>query len=139
MVSALNSGETISLNDLSAANIPQPHELVESVLIVPIRYQKQSVGLISLHSSSASGFDASVVDVILSLAAQAAIGLGDAYSYEEQQFQEQLLQQKLRLMDRFLRPVPGDSNKPHCPRNPRRGSLWHSRGDSLPGDCDQCF
>ena len=29
MVSALNSGETISLNDLNAANIPQPHALVD--------------------------------------------------------------------------------------------------------------
>ncbi len=101
MVSALQSGETISLSDLSAANIPQPHELVESVLIVPIRYQTRSVGLILLHSSSTAGFETSVVDVILSLAAQAAIALGDAYLYEEQQYQEHLLQHKLRLMDRL--------------------------------------
>ncbi len=42
-----------------------------------------------------------MVDVIVSLAAQATIALGDAYLYEEQQFQEHLLHQKLRLMDRL--------------------------------------
>ena len=102
MVAALNSGETVSLNNLTDSHSLQIHEDVELILIVPIRYQTRSVGLILLHGSSPTGFDASVVDVILSLAAQAAIALGDAYLYEEQQFQEHLLQRKLRLMDRLV-------------------------------------
>ncbi len=100
MVSALRSGEIVHLDDAGTSDFVQPHENVNSILIVPIRYQTRSVGLIILHSSGA-GFDESVVDVILSLAAQAAIALGDAYLYGEQQYQENFLQRKLRLMDRL--------------------------------------
>ena len=137
MVTALQSGETQSLNDLTASHSLLTHADVKSILIVPIRYQTRSVGLILLHGSNPAGFEASVVDVILSLAAQAAIALGDAYLYEEQQYRERLFQRKMNLMERLLNFISRDPLQSFTAGNPRRSCLRHPRGNAIPGGCDQ--
>ena len=102
MLRALSSGETVLIDGMTETHISLPHDHVESILVVPIRYQTRPVGLILLHGTDPEGFESSVVNVILSLAAQASIALGDAYLYGEQQYQEFILQRKLRLMDRLF-------------------------------------
>jgi PAS domain S-box-containing protein len=97
--SALRSGETINIPDLARAGIEPPHAGVVSLLIVPVRYQARSAGLIILHGQRPDSFKPDEVEVVQSLAAQAAVALGDAYLFEEERLQEILLQNKLKLID----------------------------------------
>lgn len=98
---ALRNGETINLPDLDQMGIVAPHANVVSLLIVPIRYQTRSVGLIILHGQRVDSFQSDEVEVIQSLASQAAIALGDAYLYEGKQQQDKLMQRRLNLVDRI--------------------------------------
>src|SRR5258706_1028774 len=66
-----------------------PHEDVRSTMIVPIIDQGKTIGLINLHSQQASLFDDASLEVIQTLASQAAVAIGNANRYQGQrQFAE---------------------------------------------------
>jgi GAF domain-containing protein/nitrogen-specific signal transduction histidine kinase len=75
--------------DLEQKGPTPPHEGVRSTMIVPIIDQGKTSGLIYLHSQQASLFDDASLEVIQTLASQAAVAMGNANRYQGQrQFAE---------------------------------------------------
>ncbi len=96
---ALRSGEPVVISSLAQAAVEPPHAGVIGLLVVPIRYQARSVGLILLHGDSPNSFPEDVVAVIQSLAAQTALALEDAYLYRGKQLRDEWMQRQLKLIE----------------------------------------
>ncbi len=65
------------------------HAGVQSTMIVPIMDQGKTIGLIHLHSQQVAFFDEASLEVIQTLASQAAVAIGNANRYQGQrQFAE---------------------------------------------------
>ena len=78
------SGNPILVEDVADGEYPASHEGVRSALVAPIAYQGKTVGLFHLHSMHPNKFNVETLDVVQTLALQAAIAMGNAYRYEEQ-------------------------------------------------------
>ncbi len=82
----------------------------KATLFAPIIYQDRSHGLIVLRSAEHSRFDDSALEMVQSLAAQAAIAIANALQFEEQARRGTLLQRQIDTLNRlysvakFLRP-----------------------------------
>ncbi|NQU31186.1 MAG: GAF domain-containing protein [Anaerolineae bacterium] len=92
------SGKALFVDDFSEGPHPSNHEGVRSALIAPIAYQGKTVGLFHLHSMSPHHFDEETLDVVKTLAIQAAIAFGNAYRYEEQLQHGKLLERQAKTL-----------------------------------------
>jgi PAS domain S-box-containing protein len=79
-----------------------PHQGVRSSLIVPIAFQDNVVGLIHLHAQTPERFDTTSQEIAQSLAVQAAIAIGNAQRYQEQQRRNELLNRRVDTMTALL-------------------------------------
>jgi PAS domain S-box-containing protein len=79
--------------------IPQE---VKSIMIVPITYQDQVIGLLELHSRKNNYFDDTSKDVAYSLANQAAIAIRNAQQYDELIHQNSLLNRRIDLFAKLI-------------------------------------
>ena len=70
--------------DLGQPGQTRPHEGVQSTMIVPIISQGKTSGLIHLHSQQTAFFDETALEVIQTLASQAAVAIGNANRYQGQ-------------------------------------------------------
>lgn len=75
-----------------------PHKGVQSSLIVPITFQGKIAGLIHLHTHLKGQFDETSVEIVQSLAVQAAIALGIAQRYQEQKHRTEFLNHRVETM-----------------------------------------
>lgn len=96
------SGKPLLTKNVDDGEYPASHEGVRSALVAPIAYQGKTVGLFHLHSMSASRFDEEILDIIQTLAIQAAIAIGNAYSYEEQVQYGDLLKRRAGTLSSLL-------------------------------------
>ncbi len=72
----------------------QPHAGVKSVLVSPIRYQAETVGLMELHSSQSAGFDDIAIEIINNISVQAALSIGNVLRHLEQKRRIELFQRR---------------------------------------------
>ncbi len=104
----LAAGEARIIQDYQSAQgsdelpLGAPHAGVRSSLIVPIAYQEHIAGLIHLHSKTAERFDTTALEIVQSLAVQAAIALGNAQRYQEQIQRTELLNRRVETMTTLL-------------------------------------
>jgi GAF domain-containing protein len=80
----------------------QIHQDVKSIMIVPITYQDQVIGLLELHSRKIDYFDDSSKDIAYSLANQAAIAIRNAQQYDELIRQNSLLNRRIDLFAKLI-------------------------------------
>jgi PAS domain S-box-containing protein len=78
-----------------------PHEGIQSSLVVPIAFQENVAGLIHVHSREAEHFDSTALQIVQSLAIQAAIALGNAQRYRDQIRRTELLNRRVDTMDKL--------------------------------------
>jgi len=81
---AISTGSPKIITDLSQAGQDQPHEGVQSTMIVPIISQGKTTGLILLHAQQPAFFDETALEVIQTLASQAAVAISNANRYQGQ-------------------------------------------------------
>ncbi len=79
-----------------------PHDGVRSSLVAPIAFQEHVAGLIHVHSRQAEHFDNTALQIVQSLAIQAAIALGNAQRYREQIHRSELLNRRVDTMGKLL-------------------------------------
>jgi len=77
------------------------HEGVRSALIVPIINQGKTAGLIHLHSGRTGFFDKASLEVTQSLAAQAAVALGNVQRYQEQRQRTEVLRRRAETLTKL--------------------------------------
>ena len=70
--------------DIEQSGQKAPHAGVRSTMLVAIVNQGKTSGLIYLHSQQPGFFDEASLEVVQTLASQAAVALGNAYRYQEQ-------------------------------------------------------
>ena len=96
------SGKSLLIEDIVDGEYPANHEGVRSALIAPIAYQGKTVGLFHLHSMSPNKFNAETLELIQTLAIQAAIAMGNASRYEEQIRDGNLLARRAETLSSVL-------------------------------------
>ena len=96
------NGNALLIGDVVEGEYPANHEGVRSALVAPIAYQGKTVGLFHLHSMSPHHFDKETLDVVQTLAIQAAIAMGNAYRYEEQVRHGSLLERRADTLSSIL-------------------------------------
>ncbi len=92
----------LNIPDLSHSEYQAPHPGVQSILVVPISHQRSTAGLICLHGKTAGQFDETTVEILQSLAVQAAVALNNALAYEQQTHHGALLKRELETLSRLI-------------------------------------
>ena len=99
---ALSTVEPVDVPEISESSMTTSHGGVESTLIVPIHFRGKPAGLVLLHAHSARRFDEESIEITRSLAAQAAVALGNAFEYEEQLRRGELLKRQLEILTKLF-------------------------------------
>ncbi|MGQ9832491.1 MAG: GAF domain-containing protein [Candidatus Villigracilaceae bacterium] len=94
----VHHGETVTISNLEDDGFAPPHEKVQSVLLSPIVYQGQTVGLIHLHSTRPNRFDEYDSEIIQMLTVQAAIAIGNARHLQEQLSGQELTRRRAETL-----------------------------------------
>lgn len=89
-------------DDTGMERLYPPHEGVRSALLAPIAFQGEGAGIISMHSHRPGAFDQASIEIVQSLAVQAAIALGNAQRYQDQISRTELLNRKVETMSTLL-------------------------------------
>src|SRR5215213_7655542 len=97
----IETGEPQLIADYVFLDETPIHEGVRSALIVPIISQEKTAGLIHLHSGRAGFFDQAALEVIQSLASQAAAALVNVRRYQEQSQRMELLRRRAETLTKF--------------------------------------
>jgi PAS domain S-box-containing protein len=100
--SVLKAGEPLNVPDISKVGFSAPDPTIKSALMVPILYQDKRNGLILLYATTPSCFDETAVEIVLSLASQTALVLGNALQYEAQIKRATVLQKELDSVGQTL-------------------------------------
>ncbi len=77
-----NTSQPLVIPDFEQSEYQLPHEGVRSAVFVPIQLQGQMVGVIYLHSTQPNFFDDEIVELIQTMAVQAAIALNTVSMYQ---------------------------------------------------------
>ena len=101
-VAIIENGEPLNLSNEGQIDFPMPHELIESLLVVPIYYLQRPAGLILLHAHDTNHFDKGAEEITQALASQAAVVLGNAFQYEEQMRRGELLKRELETLSKLF-------------------------------------
>ncbi|MCF6278155.1 MAG: GAF domain-containing protein, partial [Anaerolineales bacterium] len=101
-LAVIQSGEPALVEDAEAEGQHASHEGVRSALVAPIAHRGKTVGLFHLHSMLPDHFDENILDVVQTLAVQAAIAFGNAYRFQEQSHQGELLRRRANTLSSFL-------------------------------------
>lgn len=97
----LKTGEPYTINDFSAEVLPPFHEGVRSVLIAPIAYQANTIGLINLHSNTTAFFTPEISELAQTLAIQAGIALNNAQRYQAEKQRSELMRRRADTLVRL--------------------------------------
>ncbi len=94
-------GEPQLVTDIAQTDAHPFHDGIRSFMAVPIISQGRTVGLIHLHSNQAGFFDESSLDIMQTLASQAAVAIGNVHRYQEQFQRSELLRRRTGVLTRL--------------------------------------
>jgi GAF domain-containing protein/two-component sensor histidine kinase len=98
------SGEPLVIDELNHDDRPlSAGAPVASVLVVPIYYEAQIIGVVNLHSATPHIFDRDALDFSRAVADQIALAIGNEERFFEQRRQRDLLQQRAGTLSEVLR------------------------------------
>ena len=97
----IESGEPQLVADYVLSDEEPIHSGIRSALIVPILSQGKTAGLIHLHSGRPWFFDQATLEVIQTLASQAAVALGNVQRYQKQRQHTELLRRRAETLTKL--------------------------------------
>jgi PAS domain S-box-containing protein len=109
---AFHSGEPQLIENTAQMPYAVSHEGVKALMVAPILSQGRTVGLIHLHSDKPGYFDASSLEVVQTLAAQAAVAISNVRRYQEQVRQAELLRRRAAVVARLSDSASLDFEQP---------------------------
>ena len=98
---AIRTGEPQLVADTTKTDSPPAHDGVRSFMVVPLVSQGRTAGLIHLHSNQTGYFDEASLDIIQTLASQAAVAIGNVQRYQEQFQHSELLRRRTSILTRL--------------------------------------
>jgi PAS domain S-box-containing protein len=99
--SAIEGAQSFLISDFAEEGLEPPHAGIRSALLVPVIQDGRSVGLIQLHSSLPSAFDAGDLETTQTLASQAAVALANARQMQDERRQSELLRRRADTLEKF--------------------------------------
>ncbi len=96
----LESRSPLVLTEFSQEDAP--HDGVQSVLLLPIAYQDDVFGLMELHSPALNTFTVEMQETLRAISIQAAIALGNALRYQEQQSRAESARRRAEILNVLL-------------------------------------
>ncbi len=99
--SVLETGQPLVVADFNISGGRPPHKGVRSAMVVPITHQGQTAGLISLHGIRPSFFETSSLELIETLASQAAIAINNARQYQDERQRAELLRRRADTLSKI--------------------------------------
>lgn len=96
----LKSGEPLIVSNLDEKDVPHPG--IKSILLAPISYQDETFGLIEVHATKADHFDVVSADILKNIGVQAAVAVGNALRYREQQKRSELFRRRADTLLKFF-------------------------------------
>lgn len=97
----IRSGEPQLVADIIQTDAKPIHDGIRSLMVVPIVSQGRTAGLIHLHSGQPDYFDEAALDVMQTLASQAAVAIGNIQRYQEQFQRSELLRRRTGVLSRL--------------------------------------
>jgi GAF domain-containing protein/nitrogen-specific signal transduction histidine kinase len=97
----IETGDPQLISDYSFIDETPIHEGVRSALIVPILSHGMTAGLIHLHSDRPGFFDQASLELIQTLASQAAVALSNVQRYQEQRQRTELLRRRAETLTKL--------------------------------------
>ncbi|NTU54855.1 MAG: GAF domain-containing protein, partial [Anaerolineales bacterium] len=97
----IRTGEPQLVSDMTKTKLDPFHEGVRSVMVVPIISQGRTAGLIHLHSNQTGYFDGTSLEVMQTLASQAAVAIANVERYQEQFQRSELLRRRTGILSRL--------------------------------------
>jgi PAS domain S-box-containing protein len=104
---ALHKGEPLLVENFEQSEYKPLHEEIRSALVVPIAYQKKTLGLLDLHSSNPAGFDQASLGTVQALAVQTAIALKNVQRYQEQARSSEMLSKRTAALTSLFEVATG--------------------------------
>ncbi len=98
----INKGQTFRINDTSVEKRLSFPNRIHSALLVPIQYKQKPAAFITLYHRSQDHFSQSDVEIMQSLAAQAAVAFGNAWQYQDQIQHSEMLKRELETQEKFF-------------------------------------
>jgi PAS domain S-box-containing protein len=86
----------------SLVDLYPAHQGVHSAMATPIAYQGRVAGVIHLHARVENRFGETERDIVEALAIQAAIAIGNAHRYQEQQRRSEELNQRVETLSKIF-------------------------------------
>ena len=99
--SSIENNKPVLIPDFKLDSFFPPHEGVRSALVVPVSHHDRVVGLIELHSAQPVAFDANTLDIMQTLAVQAAIALNNTRQHNEEHHTSELLRRRTGTLEKF--------------------------------------
>ncbi|HEY2982425.1 MAG TPA: GAF domain-containing protein, partial [Anaerolineales bacterium] len=94
----LQNAKSLIITDFQLQGEIPPHEGVRSALTVPITLQGEGVGLIHLHSNEPDFFDAYALNLVETLAGQAATAVTNARLYQDERQRGELMRRRAETL-----------------------------------------
>lgn len=94
--------EVSPVKTASPVDIFPAHSGVHSAMATPIAYQGQVAGVIHLHAGVENRFGETEREIVEALAIQAAIAIGNAHRYQEQQRRGEELNQRVETLSKIF-------------------------------------
>ena len=98
----IQTGEPQIIADIAQMDVVPAHDGILSIMAVPIVGQGRTAGLIHLHSDQPDYFDASSLEIMQTLASQAAVAIGNVQRYQEQFQRSELLRKRTNVLSKLL-------------------------------------
>ncbi len=97
------SGETLVIEDFEkVSHYPSPIPGARSALLVPIRFEDRTVGVIGLYSDKPRGLGASAAEYVQALSSQATIAVTNSTRHQEQVERSELLRRRAEQMTQIF-------------------------------------
>ena len=100
--SAIEGAKSVLISDFAEEGADPPHSGIRSALLVPVIQNGRAVGLIQLHASLPSAFDAGDLETTQTLASQASVALANARQMQDERQQSELLRRRASTLEKFL-------------------------------------
>ncbi|HXD10121.1 MAG TPA: GAF domain-containing protein [Anaerolineales bacterium] len=102
----ISTGIPKIIREFGPSDETAPHAGIRSTMVVPIVHQGKTMGLIHLHSQQFGFFDEAALEVIHTLASQAAVALGNAHRYQEQRQRAERLRRRADALTKLSEANP---------------------------------
>ncbi|MAT42591.1 MAG: hypothetical protein CL609_09635 [Anaerolineaceae bacterium] len=98
----IKEGQPVLINDTSEEKRVSFPNRIHSAILVPVNYKQKPAAFITLYHRNQNHFSQADLEIMQSLAAQAAVAFGNAWQYQDQIQRSEILKRELDTQEKFF-------------------------------------